>query len=99
MFVTFFLNDPSTTEIYTSLHTPSLRDALPIYAGFLHNVLDRALHDVSLGVARTHGIDRDALAGGFQRQRTSQPDYAVLGRAIGADVGVTDQAQIGRAHV
>src|SRR6059058_1236552 len=28
----FFFNDPATTEIYTSLHTLSLHDALPISA-------------------------------------------------------------------
>src|SRR5213594_5093311 len=27
----FFLNDPATPEIYTSVHTLSLHDALPIY--------------------------------------------------------------------
>src|SRR6059058_2880885 len=31
----FFFNDPATTEIYTSLHTLSLHDALPIYAARL----------------------------------------------------------------
>src|SRR6059058_886612 len=29
----FFFNDTATTEIYTSLHTLSLHDALPIFAG------------------------------------------------------------------
>src|SRR3546814_8387338 len=29
----FFFNDPATTEIYTYLHTLSLRDALPISDG------------------------------------------------------------------
>src|SRR5216110_2683243 len=28
----FFFNDPATNEIYTSSHTLSLHDALPIYA-------------------------------------------------------------------
>src|SRR5213075_3597847 len=27
----FFINDPATTEIYTTRHTLSLHDALPIY--------------------------------------------------------------------
>src|SRR3546814_16289045 len=56
-------------------------------------VLIAAMPDVGLGVAWTHAMDRDARAGGSTRQRTSQPDFAVLGRAIGADVGVTDQAR------
>src|SRR6059058_6375475 len=30
LFFFFFFNDPPTTEIYTSLHTLSLHDALPI---------------------------------------------------------------------
>src|SRR6059058_5257536 len=30
LFGLFFFNDPATTEIYTSLHTLSLHDALPI---------------------------------------------------------------------
>src|SRR6188768_4589939 len=29
----FFFNDPATTEIYTSIDTLSLHDALPIYCG------------------------------------------------------------------
>src|SRR6187431_3736026 len=29
----FFFNDPATTEIYTTVHTLSLRDALPISSG------------------------------------------------------------------
>src|SRR5213594_5135058 len=29
----FFFNDPATTEIYTSVHTLSLHDALPISSG------------------------------------------------------------------
>src|SRR6059058_6642854 len=36
----FFFNAPATTEIYTSLHTLSLHDALPISAG-LHLDLAR----------------------------------------------------------
>src|SRR5216110_3975336 len=31
LFLFFFFNDPATTEIYTSSHTLSLHDALPIF--------------------------------------------------------------------
>src|SRR3546814_14015449 len=35
--VSLFFNDAAVTEIYTSLHTLSLHDALPIFAG--HRVI------------------------------------------------------------
>src|SRR6188474_333633 len=31
VYLAFFFNDATTTELYTSLHTLSLHDALPIY--------------------------------------------------------------------
>src|SRR6059058_6713555 len=37
----FFFNDTATTEIYTSLHTLSLHDALPIFCSWARNTLTR----------------------------------------------------------
>src|SRR3546814_10105838 len=62
-FFFFFFNEPATTEIYTSLHTLSLHDALPILAkawplidsrpvsvrrGGNHQIEDRPAHDSRL---------------------------------------------------
>src|SRR6188474_3680926 len=52
-FFFFFFNDTATTEIYTSLHTLSLHDALPIYlAGPVRGALGRRR---SLDPARAAG--------------------------------------------
>src|SRR6059058_6701628 len=39
-FCFFFFNDPATTEIYTSLHTLSLHDALPISEHALEHAVE-----------------------------------------------------------
>src|SRR3546814_10829358 len=51
LFVLFFFNDPATTDIYTSLHTLSLHDALPISTRFfrfaMHSTCDKSTSPLS----------------------------------------------------
>src|SRR3546814_15592987 len=89
----FFLNDSATTEIYTSRHTLSLHDALPISRSTL--TLPKCRHDGKLRPHDWHKHQlRDAIAG-------------VDGKGGRAAVPATDHQralivgvdQIGRAHV
>src|SRR3546814_9667634 len=68
-FCFFFVNDTATTEIYTSVHTLSLHDALPIfyaaYAGDLEQMFQQRYRvfkqRLGWSVADCDGAERDAF--------------------------------------
>jgi hypothetical protein len=59
-------------------------------AGLRDNGLDGALNQRRLGEAGANGVDCQSSLGEFERQRSRESDEAVLRRAIGGDIGVTD---------
>src|SRR3546814_13430768 len=100
-FVVFFFNDTATTEIYTYLHTLSLHDALPIFAGRA----DREADDVVAQEQPVGGAAHQPEQRQVRRQAARRSDAFWQ-----ADVGVHDrpavarhreagQQEIGRAHV
>src|SRR6184192_4860753 len=95
----FFFNDTATTEIYTSIDTLSLHDALPIYvvhraAGRLDQVLD--LRERLAGLA-VHGAVAEhaalAVAGGHARDE----DLVAVDAAVRPRAG-RRLVQLGAAH-
>src|SRR3546814_19518201 len=87
----FFVNETSTTEIYTYLHTLSLHDALPIY--FLGDAEPRVLvcapqNEAALGdIARKAGVGsvltlgEDGDGSLVERSRGLDPDAPIVARA------------------
>src|SRR6059058_4449331 len=79
----FFFNDPATTEIYTSLHTLSLHDALPICVARA----DAVGHREALPREPQHDREREPPHQGARAARRAaahHPDE----RARGARLGV-----------
>src|SRR3546814_12228445 len=93
-----FFNDPATTEIYTSRHTLSLHDALPIWTTVLlgdnntgKSTVFEAI-ELAIGadrLARSQVIDEHDFFGGAYRGDKEHPAPKI----------VVEVVKIGRAHV
>src|SRR3546814_8383948 len=79
----FCFNDPATTEIYTYLHTLSLHDALPIFAGACAGLRE----DLRTSVAKHLQVTLP------HRQRTGQRQPQVGSMATHADRAVAPWLQ------
>src|SRR3546814_15578239 len=77
----FFFNDTSTTEIYTSLHTLSHHDALPI------KTLRKTGREAARETAGTHGDGR----------LSRPDRLAALGGGCAGGLGTCAQGQLGPA--
>src|SRR5213594_349483 len=85
--VFFFFNDTATTEIYTSVHTLSLHDALPICRD---HGWHRGVHPQDLQAARTRSVDRQGpvLRGPSEGRFPRQAPAGHWRRRLGAGLGV-----------
>src|SRR5216110_522739 len=86
----FFFNDTATTEIYTSSHTLSLHDALPIWASC--HLLCRALHGANDAVVR--GAAAQVLVQGLLDLALARAGIAVEQRLGGHDHAVAAVAAL-----
>src|SRR5438874_7120343 len=78
LFVCFFFNGTSTTEIYTL----SLHDALPIYLALLHVVeAHQEVDDRGLSGARV-ADDRELLAGGDRKSTRLNSSHVEISYAV-----------------
>ena len=78
----------STVAIRPRIHQCEARTRrMALSAGMLHDLLDRLVHHLGLGVARANRVGGDAGAVKLARDRPRETDDAVFARAVGGDVG------------
>src|SRR3546814_16707974 len=108
MFFSFFFNEPSTTNIYTYLHTLSLHDARPIYRLDAASArTDTRAWVVARRTRTKHLIELGGLVQKAGLVTITDDDRAMLygafldlaQRLSGDDAEQAKLLQIGRAHV